>query len=50
MPGKLMRIRSPGTDEKTLPNLLVDALEALLEAEHLCGELRDDAGGYLLCR
>jgi hypothetical protein len=37
------------TGEKTLPNLLVDALDALLEGEDLCSELRDDARGYLLC-
>jgi hypothetical protein len=36
---------SLGTDEKTLSYLLVDALDALLEGEHLCGELCNDAGG-----
>src|SRR5215216_391675 len=41
---------SPGTGEKTPPDLLVDALDSLLEGEHLRGELRNDARGYLLCR
>jgi hypothetical protein len=40
---------SLGTGEKTLSELLIDALDALFEGEHLCGELRDDAGGHLLC-
>src|SRR5215211_331455 len=33
------------TGEKTLPNLLVDALDAVLEEEHLFGELGGDARG-----
>jgi hypothetical protein len=36
--------------EKTPLQFLVDALDAVLEGEDLCGELRDDAGGDLLCR
>src|SRR5215204_6805351 len=40
---------SLGTGEKTLPNLLIDALEALLEAEHISCELCNDTRGYLLC-
>ena len=33
------------TGEKTLPNLLVDALDAIFEGEDLFGELANDAGG-----
>src|ERR671912_1785040 len=40
---------SLGTGEKTLPNLLVDALDALLEAEDIFGEFCNYARGYLLC-
>jgi hypothetical protein len=36
------------TGEKTLPNLLVDALEAFLETQDISSELCDDyARGYL---
>src|SRR5215210_2834173 len=35
--------------EKTLLELLIESLEALLEGEHLSGELGDDAGAYVLC-
>jgi hypothetical protein len=38
------------TVEKTLPKLLIEGVDALLEGEDLCSELRDDARGYLLCR
>ncbi len=37
------------TGEKTLPNLLIYALDACLEAEDIFSELRNDARGYLLC-
>jgi hypothetical protein len=41
---------SLGTGEKTLPYLLIDALDTLLEAEDIFGELCNDTRGYLLCR
>jgi hypothetical protein len=41
---------SLGTGEKTLLELLVDALDALLKGEDLCSELCNDTRGYLLCR
>jgi hypothetical protein len=40
---------SLGTGEKTLPNLLIDALDALLEAEDIFGEFSNDTRGYILC-
>src|SRR3712207_5376083 len=40
---------SLGAGEKTLFNLLIDALDALLEAEDIFSEFCDDARGYLLC-
>jgi hypothetical protein len=40
---------SLGTGEKTLPNLLVDALDTLLEAQDIFGELGNDRGGDVLC-
>jgi hypothetical protein len=36
------------TGEKTLLYLLIDALDALLEAEDIIGELCNDTRGYLL--
>jgi hypothetical protein len=36
--------------EKTLPELLVEGVDAILEGEHLFGEFGDDASGYLLGR
>jgi hypothetical protein len=50
MPGMATENPSLGTGEKTLPDLLIDALDAPLEGEHLRSELRNDARGYLLCR
>src|SRR5215212_3475999 len=41
---------SLGTGEKTLPNLLIDTLDALLEAEDIFSEFCEDTRGYLLCR
>jgi hypothetical protein len=45
-------IKNPslGTGEKTLADLLIDALDAFLGSENLFGELRNYARGYLLCR
>lgn len=40
---------SLGRGEKTLSNLLIDALDALLEAEDIFGEFCNYARGYLLC-
>ena len=50
MPGRLVRIRSLGTGEKTLSKLLVEGVYALLEAEDIFGEFGDDCGGDVLCR
>jgi len=51
MPGRLASIRACRAGEKTLPDLLIDALDVLLEGEHLRrSELRDYARGYRLCR
>jgi hypothetical protein len=47
MPGRLLRIRASG--RKTLSDLLIDALDALLEGEHLRGKLCNYARGYVLC-
>src|SRR5215207_9309086 len=40
---------SLGAGEKTPPDLLIDALDALLEGEHLRGKFCNYARGYLLC-
>jgi hypothetical protein len=49
MPGKLVENPSLRTGEKTLSNLLINALDALPEAKDIFGEFCNDTRGYLLC-